>query len=529
MKKKKFDQLTSSDIEILKFYYYSKEYSHEEKMEILSEKFGVKGRTIRRWWKEELNLSKKYEKLPQCLVKAKEVEVDVDTDIVFFTAAQNKTAINRQMLKNMEAYKVFLQEQGFKVQILIAPARYRNPTSPQEDLSDDEWWVDEVVPYLCYNNIEFSDVVLQCKSKIRPTATNPLSGLDLFADNRSAVFPHPKIHLKPQPRLRGQKLRTLSTTGYLTVKNYSDSKAGEKAFVHHSYGFVVIEKTENGDCFCPRNVKVNKDGSFSDVIYEVKDGRVSTIESVKGFVMGDIHGVQVNQDFLEESLELIDRINPEITILHDLFDGYSINPHEEKDMFLKRLKIKENKHNLAVEIEQTIDILEKIKEVAGEVAVVESNHDVFIDRYINNFNWKSDLHNSPAYLGLAHIQQTVDLRPYGNIFGYLVSETGGRYIPYGESLKIGNYECGLHGDNGSNGSRGTTRQFSSLNIKMIHGHTHSPTIIDGVTSVGITCQKDQYYTRKGLSSWGYAHSVIHNTGKNQLWIFDDYFRFTNLC
>lgn len=519
----RFKDLKPSDIEVIKFFYYSNEYSHEEKMEELSKRFDVKERTIRRWWKEELGLSKKYAKLPKVLEDAQEKEIDSDTDIVFFTAAQNKTAVNRKMLKNMEAYRDFLTEKGFKTQIIIAPTRYRNPTSPQEDFSEDEWWVGEVLPYLCYNNLEFYDKLLQCKSKIRPTAVNPLSGLDLFASEQSAIFPHSRIHFKTMPRLRGQEIRTLSTTGYITVKNYSDSKAGEKAFENHSYGFVVIEKDT-----VARNVKVNSNGNFSDIIYQVIDGEVSTIDKSEAIIMGDIHGVQVNKEFLDVSLKHISKLNPYRVILHDLFDGYSINPHEEKDMFLKRIKIKENKHDLSLEIEKTLDILDKIKKVNKEIYVVESNHDNFIDRYINSFNWKNDLHNSVGYLGLAHIQQTVDLRDYGNLFGYLLYEFGTIYLKYGESLNIRGYECALHGDNGTNGSRGSTKQFSNLNIKMIHGHTHTPSIIDGVTSVGITCKKEQHYNRKGLSSWAYAHSIIHKTGKNQLLVYTDNYKLSNL-
>jgi len=96
-----------------------------------------------------------------------------------------------------------------------------------------------------------------------------------------------------------------------------------------------------------------------------------------------------------------------------------------------------------------------------------------------------------------------------------------RYINYGESLDICGYESGSHGDFGANGAKGSYKTFSRLNTKMIHGHGHSPVIHNGVTMVGVTCKLDQYYNRRGLSSWAYAHSVIHNNGKNQLLVFND--------
>ena len=89
-----------------------------------------------------MGLSKKYQTLPKDLEEASMFEIDEDTEVIFYTAAQNKTGINRQLLLNMEAYRDFLTEKlGLKTQIVVAPTRYRNPTSPHEDFSKEEWWV----------------------------------------------------------------------------------------------------------------------------------------------------------------------------------------------------------------------------------------------------------------------------------------------------------------------------------------------------------------------------------------------------
>ena len=530
----KFSDLKENDLEYIKMIYYSDKheggYTHREKMDILSKKYNVTARTIRRWWKEEMGLSKKYQTLPKDLEEASMFEIDEDTEVIFYTAAQNKTGINRQLLLNMEAYRDFLTEElGLKTQIVVAPTRYRNPTSPQEDFSKEEWWVDEVRPYLSYTDLMFGDVMLASTVRIRPTATNPLTGFDLLAANKSVVFPHPKIHLSSMPRFKGQKLRTMSTTGYLSLKNYSDSKSGYKGEQHHSYGFVVIEKSKNG-CYTPRNVKATYDGTFCDVKYSVEEGKVTTIDGVSGMVLGDIHAAELNKELFDITKDIIKEIKPEITVLHDVLDGASINPHETKDMFIKKQKIREGKNNIGLEIEQAVDLISEVSGLGTKVKVIQSNHDVFLDRYVNDFNWKSDLHNSEHYLGLAHIQQTVDLNKYGCIFGYLVKNSCPEvdYVKYGDSLLIEGYECALHGEHGVNGSRGNYKSFARLNFKMILAHTHSPTMYDSVMVVGHTCNKDQYYNRKGISSWQYAHGVIFRNKKNQLWIFDDNYKFTNL-
>ena len=426
---------------------------------------------------------------------------------------------------------------GFKVEIVIAPARYRNPTSPAEQLSQQEkasiqeWWRDEVKPYLFYNKIQFGDTLISCNSRIRPTAKKPLTGYEVLAKDNHLVLPHPRIHFKTMPRFKDAPLRSMLTTGYVTHKNYSDSKAGETAFEHHSYGFVIVEKKEDGTCHCPRHVKVQKDGSFIDLMYQVKDKEVSIAPPAKGIVWGDLHAAEVNKEIFDRTLDLYSVFKPEQTVIHDALDASTVNPHETKDMFIQRLKIAEGRYLIKNEIDHCFDLLSEIVDTGTKVNVIISNHDIFLDRHVNDGNWKKDLHNSPAYLEMALIQQTVDLRQYGSIFGYMLYTQFGddvKYINFGESLDIGGYECAMHGDHGANGARGSANTFSKLNTKMIGGHSHSPMILDGYTQVGVTCNLNQYYTRKGVSSWAHAHSIVHANDKNQLIVFGNDYKFTEL-
>ncbi len=98
----------------------------------------------------------------------------------------------------------------------------------------------------------------------------------------------------------------------------------------------------------------------------------------------------------------------------------------------------------------------------------------------------------------------------------------------GDCEYIGDYLISAHGDYSSNGQRGQTKGFSRLNLKIIHAHSHSPKLHNNVTCVGVTANLNQYYNRKGLSSWAYAHSVIHNNGKNQLLVFNDDYTLSGL-
>lgn len=532
MNKITFKDLTAENIEYVKHVYYQ-EMKHVEKMEILSKKFNVGERTIRAWW-QKLDLSKLSNDLPPQLQKALDRNLNKNTKVLLVTTAQNKTSVNKDFLSNLIAYKDYItNDLGKEAEIVIIPSKYRNPTNNIEDekAKSSEWWVDDLNEYLFYGKVLFGDTLISCDSHISPTSKNPLDGYEILAENNHVVLGHSKNHFKTLPRFRGDFLRVMASTGSITSKNYSKSKSGEHGALLHSYGFVVVELKNKDICHIPRNVKVKSDGSFIDINNEVNNQTVSKIVSSLGFVWGDIHAEQINRDFLNVTKELVAKLNPQKSVLHDIFDGATVNVHETKDMFLQRLKITQGKHLLENEVKECLDLVEEIKGCCGEVWISESNHDNFLTRHIDNENWKRDLHNSPAYLKYALISQTVDLREYGNILGYLIWERFGdsvKYMKMGDSMYIADYQVASHGDFSSNGAKGATRGFSRLNLKLVHAHSHSPMLHNNVTCVGVTCEIHQHYNRKGLSSWAYGHSVIHDNGKNQLLVFNDDYSLSGL-
>jgi hypothetical protein len=531
-KRRPFKSLTEEDQEYLRHIFHSKR-THKEKTDILSSKFGIGERTVRLWWASLELTSKDTDLVPQ-LQAAQKRALKKGTKVLLVTTAQNKTSINSDFLASMEQYREFIENTlGKQAEIVVIPARYRNPTSnvEKEKVKARDWWEDAVQPYLFYGKVDFGDTVVSADSRISPTAKDPLLGYEILANNKHVVLGHSKIHFKTLPRLKKDSLRTMCTTGYVTVKNYSNSKAGEVAYENHSYGFVILELKPDGTCYIPRNVKVTKEGTFIDIVHSVTPNGVTRIEKTLGFVWGDIHTRMLDRKVVEVTKDLLLKLKPEKSVTHDVLDGSSFNPHEVKDMFIQRRKIMEGKHLIEEEIGEVMDFLKEIQEYSGDLYVVESNHDVFLDRHINSENWKRDLHNSPAYLQYAYIQQTVDLREHGNILGYLIDQKFKdevKYLKMGDSFKIADYECALHGDFGTNGAKGNVKGFGRLNVKLITAHTHSPAIFNNTTCVGLSSFLSQYYNRKGFSSWAIAHSVIHENKKNQLLTFGDDYSLSGL-
>jgi len=527
-----FKKLSEENKDYIRMTYYDDELKHEEKLEILTNKFGVTGRTIRRWWLEKLDLKKVHSRLPKQLLEARDRNLPNDTEVLFVTGAQNETPINRKQLASMLMYQDFITNKLNKVtNMVVVPIRYRNPTSPTEDINKkkDMWWVDEVKDNIYYQKVEFGDVTIAADTHVRPTAVMPLNGLEALTDDGHLIVGSFRIHFKPLPRLRNQPLRTMSTTGAITRKNYSKSKAGDKASIHHSYGFTIIEKKPDGTCYVPRNIYVTDDGEFTDLYYNVTSKGVTRNDNTEAIVWGDIHKEVMDENIYNKTKELCKLLKPKIHVIHDLLDGGRFNPHERKDTFIMRRKIAQGKYLIEDEVKDAVKFPKRVlKECGGKgIYISQSNHDEFLDRHITDMNWKSDLHNSPGYLKYATIQQTIDLEEFGNIFGYLIDERYGdskwdvKYLKFGDSLKIKGFDLAMHGDHGANGSRGSITQYKRYNFKMIHGHSHTPMIIDGVTSVGLTGKLHQYYTRKGVSTHAYAHALVHKNGKRQLLVFDD--------
>lgn len=524
MKKTRWTELTSEDKELI-INTYKLKATHKERVSKLAKKYNISNRTVRDWW-QRLGITEGASGLPAQLAIARKNKIDKDTRILLISTAQNKTAVHGQMLESMLTYKDFLEkEKGFKTQIIITPTRYRNPSGVEhaEQLKADDWWDKKVLPYLFYDTLKFGDTIISAQSRVKPTTKHPLVGFEALAGKHHLILGSPKADSAPLPRFRGEAIKTMSTTGACTFRNYSDSKIGEHGDIHHVYGFVVVELREDGTCMIPRFVTCKDDGSFYDLNYKVEGQKVSKVERFDTLIWGDIHAEQLDQEIYTNTLSIF-KGRVDTHILHDVLDGNRFNPHEEKDLYIRRRKIVNNKYDIKEEINAAVAFPKQVyKDFGGIVLVVESNHDVFLDRYINNKNWKNDLHNSHHYLEYAYIQQTQDLTKHGNLFGYLLHKATHsepiQYIPYGTLVEKKGILVSTHGDYGVNGSRGNLRQIAKLNRKSVTGHSHTHMIKGSAWSTGVTCKLEQYYNRKGLSTWTQGHTLIHENGKRQQVVF----------
>jgi hypothetical protein len=512
----KYKDLTQEDKDYIVSVYNDKsEQSWEKRAAMLGDHFGVSERTIRKWCAEYLGKKERKEIEPEQYEIAKKRKTDKTKNRFIITWAQNNTPVHTKFFDNIKVYAAHID-----ANIHVIAGRYKNPTSVFTDREDD-FWVDDVVPYLDANRHNIHKYVsVMSDVKIQPTATNPMSGLQGMSGINSCVFGSPKVQLEMIPVLEGNKPKMMLTTGAVTVMNYTDSKSGKKGEFHHTFGFVIVEIKDKNTFFVRQVTADDKTGAFTDLYFRIEDGQVNRIDSAAAIVLGDLHYGHHDDQVIKTTLNLMDKLVPEHVVLHDVFDGYSISHHEMKDPFIQYGKEVQGTNSLEKEVKDMLNGL-KVFERFKNVIIVRSNHDDFLDRWLKNEDWKKQptTKNSALYMeysGMLLKQYAENPHDVKGVIPAVINQRYPKFITLGRrsSYRIKNWEVGQHGDFGPNGSRGSLLGFRKLNTKIIVGHYHTPGRKDGALSVG-TSTKLRVGYNIGASSWLHSHVIIHQDGRAQ--------------
>ncbi len=506
----KFKELSDNDKFYFEKIYWDKELSWDRRMYLLMELTKKSERTVRKWAVKLGLTQKKLADSPDMeLAKTKTHNKDKKRFII--TWAQNATSVHKKLLKNIEAYSKFLD-----AEVIVIAGRYNNPTSLKGKKTND-YWDKSLTKYLRAKRHDIHKfMTIMSDVRTQPTAVNPMSGMEGMSRDNSCIFGHPKVHMKMIPVLNNYSPKMMMTTGAITKMNYTDSKAGKKSEFHHQYGFVVVE-IEDEDTFHSRQVTTDNNGSFYDLFFHVKNGSVMKNDKISGVVIGDLHYGEHDEKVLSRTFELLTRLKPKTVVLHDVFDGKSISHHTKDNPFIQYAMEVNSNNSLKDEVNVMLDGLDKFKDFEN-VIIVRSNHDVHLDKYLLS-DWRKlpTSKNSIEYMEYSKIllEQYAD----GNVKGVkpeLIRRKYTRFktLTYNDSYKVSGYEIAMHGDLGSNGSRGSATQFRKLNTNMITAHTHSPSRFDNVICTGTTTKLRLSYN-KGASGWLQSHVIIFPNGKCQ--------------
>lgn len=511
----KFKELTQSQIDVAREIYLDKTKTWDSRMNELVNLFGASERTSRKWC-TKLGFKEKVEIEPEQYIQARKKEHDISKKRFLITSAQSATPINKNFVKNIEAYAEYLN-----AEILVIPFRYQNPTSVfTDEQKDNEWWDNNIVKYLTLNRHNLnSGISILSDVPIQPTASNPLLGLEGMTGEHSCVVGHPRFELKTIPVMEGCKPKIMFTTGSCTKSNYTSSKAGKKGEFNHSIGFAIVEIKDN-ETFFFRQVGANdKTGEFIDLFYNVNNGIISKEIEVEACAMGDIHVAHVDDEVINLTLnDLFVRLKPKKLFIHDIMDSESISHHTLKNPFKLHEQEMNGRNSLANEVNEMLNWLEKIKDY--NVFIVKSNHDTHIDQFLASTDWRKMTTFKNALSYMEYATATLKGEAPNGVVPFLINRKFPKFKCLTDdcNVTVKGFLMSVHGHMGASGSRGSIQQYSRLSTKSVTGHSHTIGRIGGAVSVGTSTHLRVGYN-KSFSSWVQAHGIVNRIGKFQHIVF----------
>ena len=345
--------------------------------------------------------------------------------------------------------------------------------------------------------------------------------MEVFTGKSSAIFGHPKIQLNTVAT-NSRKSRLMTTTGSITILNYTSSKAGKKAGAHHVFGATNV-KLDKNDGVHIRQINADKEtGHFTDLNWIYTPTGKEPAPPAEALILGDVHANNVEETALEASFEMIKELGCKRAIYHDLLDFDVRNHHTINDFRDRYERVVSPENNMDIvesELKETLRVLENTPECA-EPVVVQANHDEAFDKWLDTANPKLDPINSLLYhkMWVAKLEEYNATGKWNTAFNLYYKMSGldrAKFIDREENYSIMGIECGYHGDKGINGSRGSPNAYTKLGVKTVVGHRHTPSIRDGCYTVGVIGKLDQGYNDLP-SSWAHANCVIYASGKRSL-------------
>ncbi len=375
------------------------------------------------------------------------------------------------------------------------------------------------VPEIYNGNKVLNSNIRISNMKVPPQNTDPTTGRLRFAQqDRTLIYPHSKQRFRAVPSSNGELPKLLITTGAITTPNYHESNhRGDVARRDHTYGAVVAEIIDD-TFYNVRHIKALKNGTFIDMGVKYDGNKRPTKAKIEALVLGDLHVGDTDPKTRQANYEMIDFFKPKRLILHDVFNGHSINPHESKNLVSRLTEYGKGRLDLDQELRECGEELTNLcKSTTGKVYVVKSNHDVFLERYLEQGDFMKEPWNAEISLKLAYAMSNgEDPLEYGIRQSKMPKNL--KFLQLISNLKVGGYQLASHGHKGNSGSRNAsiTARETAHGGKSITGHSHTPEILRDTYIVGTSTLLDLPYTDGSASSWMHANAVLYTGGQVQL-------------
>jgi len=416
---------------------------------------------------------------------------------------------NKNLLKGLESY---CSDNGAELIILTMAGKDARETIMHESLADR--------PELYHGNMKLNSNIQISDMIVPPQNIDPSTGRLRFAQrDTTLVYAHSKQRLRAVPSSNSKLPKLLVTTGAVTMPNYKEfNHKADVARRDHTYGGVVVEIIDKV-FYNVRHIEAQKDGKFIDLGKKWNGANRPTNAKTEALVLGDLHVGDTDPKTRAANYEMIDFFKPKRLVLHDLLSGHSINPHEKDNVVTRIQDWNDGRLNLEKELRDANRELKNLARAMGkrDIYVVASNHDFFLDRYLERGEFLKEPWNANLALKLAS-QMCEGRNPVEEgikIMGGLPSNV--HFLDLNSDLKVWGCQLASHGHRGNSGAKkGNATSRELAHGKSITGHTHSPEKIRNTFIVGTSTKLNLPYTDGSASSWMAANAVLYEGGLVQL-------------
>jgi hypothetical protein len=432
-----------------------------------------------------------------------ECKVNEMSEKYVITSAQYGATPNIKFLDSLDKYcKVNNAE------LIILPMQGRS-------IADEEIGLHERLQQykIIDSNYNLNSKIRISSYRILPQMIDPITGLARFTQNDvSTIFASPKVRMKVIPNSNKDLPKVLMTTGAVTNPYYRDNRIGRIAEKDHTYAALVVE-TRGKIEYHYRQLMSLKNGIFFDLGMKYNGSNTPVGSRPEAFILGDWHVGDTNKKVKEETFRMITEYNPKRIILHDFFNGYSINHHENGNIISQIRKSGITLERELYSVARELGEFKKVIDGNTEIVIVKSNHDEWLNQYIENGGFMKDSKNTiiGAKL-LSEMVQGVDPLEY-SLRRY--SDSNVKFLSVDDDYKVRGWQLGSHGHLGANGARGSLRSIEAAHGKSITGHKHSPEVFRNTWVVGTSTDLKLEYNR-GFSSWMNTHALLYENGLAQL-------------
>lgn len=430
------------------------------------------------------------EKIESPKIKMIEPDLNLEEECVGYEGIVITSAINDTEIEDgfMDSLESFCARNNAK--LYVVPIKYLNPSAM--NMNKQVSWPDRVDQYILRRTLKWKEqfkIIGDCN--IQATAQNPLSSIDTLCEGMTTIVGHPVLQMKTVAVNHGLDPIILHSTGSVSKKNkYSASKAGYRASFHHCNSAVYIELDRDNSNFHIRQLCADSTGGFYDLdTYYSPDGSIRH-DSVSAVVLGDEHVVFMDPEVRSATFGdggLVDLLDPEILVRHDVLDFHARSHHEMKkftNMF-ERYHMKQD--NVEDELLQTCEHL--VSTTYGRRSlVVSSNHHSHLLKWLETADPKLDptnaiIYHKLMYCVLEHIKHNGSIpdpfRLYFENFNQSKGLPAEVVFLDDDNYYINDVCVSMHGDLGPNGSRGSRMNLSKIGERSVIGHSHSPGIQGG--------------------------------------------------